>query len=186
MYGLKKTNEQQSEHIKQLHEREQNLLSQAVSLLASSVEFPSSDWWRVVSTFSQTSKSQDLTKKKYEIERIRQQIETGTNNIKELKNKLSEQEFQANEVKMWLRTALPLIYSVTDRVHIHQLQKTFSVKDKHLEKATRDKEQIEQELERMKRKIESMSQSDNPAEEELRQECEELRVRIKSDGTQSM
>lgn len=68
------------------------------------------------------------------------------------------------------------------RVHIHQLQKTFSVKDKHLEKATRDKEQIEQELERMKRKIESMSQSDNPAEEELRQECEELRVRIKSDG----
>ena len=54
---------------------------------------------RVVSTFSQTSKAQDLTKKKYEIERIRQQIETGTNNIKELKNKLSEQEFQANEVK---------------------------------------------------------------------------------------
>ena len=62
---------------------------------------------------------------------------------------------------------------------ILQLQKTFNVKDKHLEKAMRDKEQIEQELERMKRKIESMSQSDNPAEEELRQECEELRVRIK-------
>ncbi|KAI8575336.1 hypothetical protein K450DRAFT_262277 [Umbelopsis ramanniana AG] len=132
MHGLKKTNEQQSEHIKQLHEREQNLLGQA------------------------TSKSQDLTKKKYEIERIRLQIEAGTNNIKELKNKLSEQEFQANE-----------------------LQKTFNVKDKHLEKATRDKEQIEQELERMKRKIESMSQSDNPAEEELRQECEELRTLLK-------
>ncbi|KAH8554039.1 hypothetical protein BGW37DRAFT_483275 [Umbelopsis sp. PMI_123] len=33
MHGLKKTNEQQSEHIKQLHEREQTLLSQAVSIL---------------------------------------------------------------------------------------------------------------------------------------------------------
>jgi archaellum component FlaC len=68
---------------------------------------------------------------------------------------------------------------LTHHVCIHQLQKTFNVKDKHLEKAMRDKEQIEQDLERMKRKIESMSQSDNPAEEELRQECEELRVRIK-------
>ena len=43
-------------------------------------------------------KAQELTKKKNEIERIRLQIETGTNNIKELKNKLSEQELQANEV----------------------------------------------------------------------------------------
>jgi hypothetical protein len=49
-------------------------------------------------------------------------------------------------------------------------------KDKQLEKVTHDKEQIEQDHDRMKRKIESMSQSDNPAEEELRQECEELRV----------
>lgn len=45
-----------------------------------------------------------------------------------------------------------------------------------MERTTREKEQFEQEHDRMKRKIESMSQSDNPAEEELRQECEELRV----------
>jgi cell division protein FtsB len=32
MYGFKRTNEQQSEHIKQLHDREQNLLNQAVSV----------------------------------------------------------------------------------------------------------------------------------------------------------
>jgi len=132
MHGLKKTNEQQSEHIKQLHDREHNLLSQA------------------------TSKAQELTDKKNEIERIRLQIENGTNNIKELKNKLSEQEFQANE-----------------------LQKILNQKDKQLEKVTRDKEQIEQDHDRMKRKIESMSQSDNPAEEELRQECEELRALLK-------
>ncbi|KAG2174118.1 hypothetical protein INT43_004138 [Umbelopsis isabellina] len=130
MYGFKKTNEQQSEHIKQLHDREQNVLSQAVT--------------------------QELTSKKNEIERIRLQIESGNNNAKELKNKLSDQEMQANE-----------------------LQKILYQKDKQLERTTREKEQFEQEHDRMKRKIESMSQSDNPAEEELRQECEELRALLK-------
>ncbi|KAJ2958181.1 hypothetical protein NQZ79_g6207 [Umbelopsis isabellina] len=132
MYGFKKTNEQQSEHIRQLHDREQNLLSQA------------------------TAKAQELTSKKNEIERIRLQIESGNNNTKELKNKLSDQEMQANE-----------------------LQKILYQKDKQLERTTREKEQFEQEHDRMRRKIESMSQSDNPAEEELRQECEELRALLK-------
>lgn len=62
----------------------------------------------------QTAKAQELTSKKNEIERTRLQIESGNNNTKELKNKLSDQEMQANEVGCFYFLSLSSFYIETN------------------------------------------------------------------------
>lgn len=58
-----------------------------------------------------------------------------------------------------------------------ELQKTLKEKTRLLDEEKRLKEQTEETHEKMKKKWDKISQGDNPAEQQLIDECEELRVR---------
>lgn len=63
-----------------------------------------------------------------------------------------------------------------NEIMLAELQKTLKEKTRLLDEEKRLKEQTEENYEKTKKKWDKISQGDNPAEQQLIDECEELRV----------
>lgn len=63
-----------------------------------------------------------------------------------------------------------------NEVLINELQKILKEKSKLMEEEKHLQDEIEESYEKMKKKWDKISQGDNPAEQQLVEECEELRV----------
>jgi E3 ubiquitin-protein ligase BRE1 len=63
-----------------------------------------------------------------------------------------------------------------NEILINELQKMVKEKSKLLDEEKHLQDQIEEGYEKMKKKWDKISQGDNPAEQQLVEECEELRV----------
>lgn len=63
-----------------------------------------------------------------------------------------------------------------NEILINELQKNLKEKSKLMEEEKHLQDEIEESYEKMKKKWDKISQGDNPAEQQLVEECEELRV----------